>query len=276
MTHSARRPARSLLHVSGVALLFLTASCNKAEPKGQVIAVVNGEEITVGELNEEAKARGLSIANDARVRASVVQDLIERKLLVNKALQRQVDRSPEHLLAARRLNELLLVQELVAASTNPSDPPNSEIAAFIRTHPAAFDQRASIQVTQISFPPVSNEALKGALAGAPTLDAIQALLAQAHIAGKRSAQALDSATLPPGLAARLLSSGGKPVLVPEGDTVVAVEVTAITPRPIPPEQRVAAAKELIRQQRSGAAVQALLRDARAKAKVEYQQGFGPG
>ena len=84
----------------------LAAGCSKAEPDGQVIAIANGEEITLGELNEEARARGLPIVNNRVLRESVIRDLIDRKLLVQEALRKKLDRTPQHLLAIRRLNEM--------------------------------------------------------------------------------------------------------------------------------------------------------------------------
>src|SRR4051812_43089213 len=120
--------ARTLLIGSAATLAFVSASCNKAEPKGQVVAVANGEEITVAELNEEARSRGLSIGNDSAARGRVMRDLVDRKLLAQQAVRDKIDRSPEHLITARRLNELLLAQELVAARRGPADPTDAEVS----------------------------------------------------------------------------------------------------------------------------------------------------
>lgn len=265
------RFARSLLLGTSAALLLATSGCNKAEPKGQVIAVANGEEITVGELNEEARARGLSIGNDAAVRASAVQDLVNRKLLVQEARRREIDRTPEHLLAARRINELLLVRELVGSAASPVQPSDAEVSAFINAHPFAFDRRAMIRVAQIAAPP----SFRAALGAARTLDDVQALLAKARVAAQRSEEVWDTAQLPQNTVLQLLGSNGGLVMLPDQTRTLAVQVISVTPQPVPPEQRVSTAREWIMQQRSDVAIQGLVDQLRSKAHIQYQPGFTP-
>src|SRR3712207_2331146 len=106
-------------HFSGVkcfmiaAALMLFVGCDSGRVSGQVVAVVDGQEIAIPELNAEARARGLVIGNDRAVRDRVLQDLIDRKLLVKAALERKLDRTPDHLLAKRRSDELLLAGALL-------------------------------------------------------------------------------------------------------------------------------------------------------------------
>jgi peptidyl-prolyl cis-trans isomerase C len=274
-TSPYRPGGRYLLVGSAAALAFVAVSCNKPEPKGQVIAVANGEEITAAELNEEARARGLSIGNNAALRATVMRDLVDRKLLVQQALRDQVDRTPQHLLAARRLSELLLVQEMVAARRGSPDLSDAEVRDFIKAHPHAFDQRASIHVAQITpvrrLPPE----LQAGLSTAPTMEDAQRLLAAARIAAARSEHVWDSADLPEVTTERLLASNGEPTLVPAGRGLAVVQVLSVTPRPMPPEQRLSAARQWITQRRTNDALDGLITKVRSNARVEYQRGFEP-
>jgi peptidyl-prolyl cis-trans isomerase C len=268
--------ARTLLLGSAVALSFTAASCNKPEPKGQVIAVVNGEELTVAELNEEARARGISIGNDAAARARVVRDLVDRKLLVQQARRDEVDRNPEYLLKSRRLSELLLAQQLVDLRRGPPDPTNADILAFIKAHPHAFDQRVSIRTAQIMVPSKLPAKVQADLSTAGTLDQAQQLLNAAGISGARSEQVVDSANLPENTMQRLLSGAGDLLLLPAGEGMAIVQVVSMTPQPTPPDQRVSSAREWLKQHRTNDALEDLLEDARSKAQVRYQRGFEPG
>jgi EpsD family peptidyl-prolyl cis-trans isomerase len=270
MIHSVTN-ARRIFAGSAAAFLLLTASCNKAAPKGQVIAVANGEEITIGELNEEAKARGLSIGNDPAARASAVQDLVSRKLLAQEARRRQLDRRPDYLLAQRRLSELLLVRDLVGTSPGGGSPTDAEVAAFINANPFAFDRRAQLHVAQVAAP----GSFQNALGAAQSLDDVQALLAKAKVASQRSEQVLDSAQLPQNTVVRLLTSKGALVLLPQDGQVLALQLLSVTPQPVPPEQRLATAREWMTQRRSDSALQGLVDQLRSKAKIQYQPGFGP-
>ena len=255
----------------------LAAGCSKAEPDGQVIAIANGEEITLGELNEEARARGLPIVNNRVLRESVIRDLVDRKLLAQEALGKKLDRTPQHLLAIRRLNEMLLAQELIADAQNEAETPSDrEVAEFIRAHPRAFDQRILISVEQIGFPPISDATLGAALQAAPTLDGIDALLTRAGIARTRDITQWDSASLTEDMIDRLLAAGAERiVMLPQGDRMVAARVLSVTPRPVPEAQRPALAREWIARQRTGSTFQKLIQRARSSAKIDYQPDFDP-
>jgi peptidyl-prolyl cis-trans isomerase C len=267
--------ARTLLIGSAATLAFVSASCNKAEPKGQVVAVANGEEITVAELNEEARSRGLSIGNDSAARGRVMRDLVDRKLLAQQAVRDKIDRSPEHLITARRLNELLLAQELVAARRGPADPTDAEVSAFIKAHPHAFDQRVSIRVAQITVPTKLHAKVQADLSTATTLEQAQQLLTAAHISGARSEQVWDSANLPEVTTERLLPATGELLLLPTEQGMAIVQVLSVTPQPTPPDQRVSTARQWMTQHRTNDALDQLLAAARSKARVKYQQGFEP-
>jgi peptidyl-prolyl cis-trans isomerase C len=267
--------AKILLLGSAGALALITTSCNKPQPKGQVIAVVNGEEITVAELNEEAKGRGISIGNDAFARRKVAQDLVDRKLLAQLALHDKVDTNPEFLLSSRRLKELLLAQKLVDLRSGAADPTAADVVAFIKAHPHAFDQRVSLRTGQIIVATKLPAKVQADLSTASTLDQAQQLLTAAGISGARSEQVLDSANLPEATMARLLPASGDLLLLPAGEGMAIVQVLSVTPQPTAPGQRVSTARDWLRQHRTNDALEELLDAAKSKARVEYQKGFEP-
>ena len=253
------------------------AGCNKAEPDGQVIAIANGEEITLGELNEEARARGLPIANNRTLRDSVIRDLVDRKLLVQEALRQKLDRTPEHLLAMRRLNEMLLSQELITDAQNEAQIPSGpELAQFIKAHPRMFDQRVLISVDQIGFAPVADAKLERALAAATTLDQVEAMLSGGGIARTRDIAQWDSATLTDDLTARLVALGkDRILLLPQGDRMLAVRVVSVTPRPLPGSERAAAARDWIARQRTSGDLPAAAATSKVARQSRIPAGFRP-
>lgn len=107
--------------LAGTAGLLLSA-CHPAEPSGQVIADVDGVEITLAELNDEARARNLPIRTDRAQRDAALADLVTRKLLVRAARARGLDRTPEYVLGERRMREILLAQQIVVARIAESAP----------------------------------------------------------------------------------------------------------------------------------------------------------
>lgn len=126
----------------GIALLL--AGCSPAEPQGQVLAVVDGTDITRRDVQAEARASGLieSASADARLRAALVDRLVDRALLVKAAQARGLDRTPDYLAAVRRARALALVESLRADILSHVPVPSAAaIADHIARNPWRFARR---------------------------------------------------------------------------------------------------------------------------------------
>ena len=259
------------------AALVTLAACDHGPVSGQVVAVVDGEEITIPELNAEARARGLVIGNDRTLRNRVLQDLIDRKLLVKAALDRQLDRTPDHLLAKRRSDEMLLAGALVEAlgRRRPSLT-DKDIAQFIAAHPYAFDRRALLSVDRITVLGALAPNVGRAIANAPSLDAAQAVLTANRVASERRLEIWDSGTLSAEMAGQLLVPGKDQTILLElpGQSVLANVVESV-PQPTPAASRAQFARQLLTAQRSQQTLQTALQQAKSSAKVRYQPRFAP-
>jgi hypothetical protein len=132
--HSPLAAAR-LLRPAIIACFLLGAGCEQAGPRGQVVAVVNGEEITTAALNEEAKARNILDAARPAVRAALLQDLVDRKLLAQKAIEQKLDRSPRHLVAVEGMKEVLLAQDLLGWAGMSGAPHRADFCDISRPIP---------------------------------------------------------------------------------------------------------------------------------------------
>lgn len=264
--------------VVGMASTFLLiAGCHQGQPAGQVIASVNGEEITIPEMNTEARARGLTIGDNPQLRDRLLHDLIDRKLLVQLARQQRLDRTPEHLLSERRATEILLTQELLAARNRDQVPTPQELAAIIRSNPRAFDGRVGVEVDQILVSAPLSPGLRDQLNGAKSLDGVGSLLAASRMPFSRGLEIWDSAVLPAGTTDQLVAAQNQGVVllpVPEG--TIAAHVLSVIARPTPASQREQVARELLQSQRAQTLTKTLLEQARASATIRYQPDFGPG
>ncbi|GAC1576673.1 MAG: hypothetical protein NVS3B5_08350 [Sphingomicrobium sp.] len=131
-------------------LLLLLTACGPNEPHGQVIAVVNGVEITLAELNAEARARNLAIGSDRAQRDSAIADLINRKLLVQAAHERGLDQTPQFILAERRLREIFLAQQIVAERVADNVPAQQLHAKRTIAHIPAFGDHRTAKTGQLA------------------------------------------------------------------------------------------------------------------------------
>ncbi len=113
-------------------------------PEGQVLATVDGIEITRREVLAERRAMGLTDAadNDAE-RARVIDRLVERKLVARAAGDMLIDRDPDFQIEARRRREMLLAEsyrQRIAATLPP--PNDAMLAQWIAARPLSYRQRA--------------------------------------------------------------------------------------------------------------------------------------
>ena len=101
----------------------------KRSATGQVVAVVNGE-VSLSELNGELKNAPAGADKDA-IRAAALQTLVNRKLLVQQARDRGIDKDPEYLQQQRRVNDELMINMLGQQVTkNVPVPSASDIDRF--------------------------------------------------------------------------------------------------------------------------------------------------
>jgi multidrug efflux pump subunit AcrA (membrane-fusion protein) len=122
----------------------LLSACGDAVPKGQVLARVDGIEITRREVLAERRAMGLAdAADDDAGRARVIDRLVERKLVARAAGDMLIDRDPDFQIEARRQREMLLAEsyrQRIAATLPPPD--DAMLARWIAARPLSYRQRA--------------------------------------------------------------------------------------------------------------------------------------
>ena len=256
-----------------VPLLLALAACSEAVPQGQVIAVVDGTEVTLAELNEEGRSRGLDIANDRGNRDALLRELVERKLLVKQAEAREVDRSPDFLLAERRMREILLGQQLLAKAAREKGPvTDNQLRRFIAANPLAFGAREVVRVEAATLTPPPALPLRQALAQAPNRAAMQRLLAGAKVQAAFMAETWDSAAPPHGLAGW---PSGTTFLLERGGALVVGQVLARQPQPVPPDQQLPVARAMVERQRAEQALATIVDAARETAEISYQPDYAP-
>lgn len=261
----------------------LTLSACKREATGQVVAVVNGQEISLSELNAELRASGIQPnpnATDAEqkaIRAAALQRLIDRKLLVQQAKDRGLDKDPEYLQQQIRANDGLLVQMLgKQVTSNLAIPSQSEIDKFIADNPSMFGARTIYSLDQVVFAAPADRSKLKPLEADHTLDAVKSTLTNAGVSFNQGKNALDSARVPPQVLRQILAlPPGEPFVLGDNGQVVISVITGKQAVPLDAKASRALATEALRRQETGDAAQKQVKQARSSAKIEYQPGFAP-
>lgn len=269
--------ARPRLFVALLIAALSLSACQK-EATGQVAAVVNGEEITLQEINAELGQTQIPEGVDKQeVQRAALQRIIERRLLAQAARKEGIDESPEFLIRRRQLEDALLVQLLgQQAGRTTSVPDEAAINSFMEDNPAIFAGRTIFAVDRIQFPvPADPERLR-ALENDHSMEAVANRLRQMGIEFTRDSAQMDSAQLGQDRLNRILAlPDGEPFVIPENGIVTVAVITGSTPQPAGEAQARPAAVQLMRNQALSEAIRQRLDTERASAEIEYQDGFAP-
>jgi EpsD family peptidyl-prolyl cis-trans isomerase len=270
------RKVKPLFAVSAVALLLLNGCQRKAE--GQTVAVVNGDEITIPELNfalEQAKIP--DNADKQAVRSQLLEKLIDRRLIAQQAREEDIDKSPEFINRQRQATEELLISMLASRRTKAQPlPSDRDVTAFMTSNPQMFAKRETWTVDQVYFPLPKSPQFSGEINNTKSMDEIIAVLQKYKLKFGRRTTKLDTALIPPPIY-KLIEGmqDAEPFVIPSGDRAVASFILSREANPLTGDGAKPIALAAIRKNQTEKSLEDTLKSLRSSAKIEYQPGFAP-
>ncbi len=253
-----------------VALTFGSSGCKPVGPAGEVVAIVNGREITNQDLLAEARATG----NTRQGSQSLLQEVIARELLAQSAHDQKLDAYPGYPSDLVRLQQSFLAEKALGKVLQPiASPTPAAIAAFEAAHPYSFSRRAKAQVDVVRFE--TSDDLKS-LEGASDLAAVMSRLKALNTPFDHKTQALDTAQLSDALAAQVVAAPlGRMQFIRQGNAVLAIVVAARDPTAPPVEQQGSMASGMMVKAAAQNQLATEVAKLRAHAKIVYQRGYAP-
>ncbi|MBA4094827.1 MAG: peptidyl-prolyl cis-trans isomerase, EpsD family [Candidatus Accumulibacter sp.] len=232
---------RRLLSAAALVLCAATlAGCNKDEaPKeskpGQALASVNGEEITVLQLNEELQRLGVSAQQQQVAGKQVLQALIDRELLEGEAAKEKLDRDPKVMQAIERARSLIIAQAYMQKRLGePVRPSQAEIEDYFNKNPQFFSNRKQFAMNELII--AANDLtpeVRAAADKARSLEEVAVFLDARNIKYGRAQVTRSTADLNPQLSARLLSMPkGQLFAVKEGDRAMLISIAEVRDAPV--------------------------------------------
>jgi EpsD family peptidyl-prolyl cis-trans isomerase len=268
---SGSRPALTL----GCAALMLAmlAGCGEKEKKpGQALASVNGDEITVMQLNEELARSGVQAGQQDVASKRLLEGLIDRQLLVAEAAKEKLDRDPKVVQAIERARALIIAQAYLQKKVGtPAKPGANEVSDYFTQNPMFFANRKQLNMRQIVLPTAAlDDKVKAVIDGAKTLDEVAAWLESNHIKFGRNQVSRSSAELPPELTSKLLAmKPGQLFIVREGERSLLISISDIKDAPVTLEQATPQIEQFLINRNGKNVADAELKRLRAAAKIEY-------
>jgi peptidyl-prolyl cis-trans isomerase C len=268
----AAGPARGLLVTVGAAALLV--GCH-SKPGGQVVATVNGDEVTLTELNAELGNMNAQGVDKSTLQKAALERIVERKLLAGAARTDGIDQSPEFIVKRKQLEDALLVQMLAQKIAGGiKAPTTADLDKFIADNSNMFAGRVIYTVDQLQFEEPKRDDYKKLMADAHSMDAVVAALDKLGIKYQRQNAQVDSAMVPPQMLQQISKlPAGEPFLVPAQGKITVSVITGTKPAPLTTEVARPLAVNAVRNNQLGKSLQQRLTTERGKAQIQYQPGF---
>jgi len=258
-------------------LVLLTAvslsACGGKEKKpGQALASVNGEEITVLQLNEELQRANVQAAQQEVASKQLLESLIDRQLLLNEAVKEKVDRDPKVVQAVERAKALIIAQAYMQKRIGTiTRPTKAEVEDYYNKNPQFFSQRKQFDMRELVIASADmNDQLKAAMDAAKSLDDVAAWLDNNKVKYARTQLSRTSADLAPELSAKLLAMPkGQLFIIREGDRTLLISLADIRDNPASLAQAAPQIEQFLFNKKTKDSADAELKRLRATAKIDY-------
>jgi len=268
--------------ICGVLMVFsaaiLSACGSKDKHAGQTLVRVNGQDITVLQLNNELQRVNVPLGKQEAASKELLESMINRQLLVDAAKLNKIDRTPEVMQDIERSKMQIIAQAYLNSITSKVDKPsNAEINNYYLTHPEFFSKRKEFVLTQLIIPNKSfSDELKLFIDSAKTPEDVEEWMQKHGVQYIRRRAIRSSTDLPPEIVAKLLDLvKGQLFIVREGDSRVLNEIADIKDSPITQMNAAPMIENFLINKKIKELTEAELANLRSRAKIEYLNASAP-
>lgn len=262
------KPRRVLIRLApALVLSTVLGGCGDKVPSGQVVALVDGEEVTRRDLAVEPAGSQTTGGSDPAI---LLNGVIDRKLAAAEARRLKLDRTPDYVAQARRVEEVMLSRTLFTQwAEQLTEPTPKAVADYIAHNPQRFADRTLFLTDRIQTSAAAGD--RQGLAPLQTSDAVAQYLSSRSQPFERGQDVLDSASLAPALFNQLNTlSKGYPLVIPEGDKLVILSVLEARKAPLAKAEQAVTAATALKQD----SIRKKLAALRKTSKIAYQAGYG--
>lgn len=272
------RAVGALVMVVGVLALAGCGGSDDAKPATQVAARVNSDEISVHQINNVlARTPNLKPEQVDMASSRVLERLIDQELLVQRAIDKKLDRNPQVMQAIEAARREILSRSYMEQFAATAEPPQPDaIKAFYDENPGLFAQRRiyTLQELNITIAADRVEALRAAVSAAGNLNDVVTWLRDNNLpfqagGGVRAAEQLPLEALPRFAAMK----DGQIGLVQTPQGVLVIYLAASRPQPLDLAAATPFIERFLLNRRKADMARDELKRLRDVAQIEYMGKF---
>lgn len=259
-----------------LALVLTLGGCGKdGEPKAtQVAARVNGDEITVHQINNSlAKLGNLNAEQSKEAAKQILKSLVDQQLVVARAIEDKVDRDPKVVQALEENRRQILANAYIERiAQGVAQPTDVEIKDYYAKNPALFSERRvyKFQELAIQTTPENAAAIQAKLAEMKNPGEFVAWLKAQNIPARGGQSVKTAEQLPMELLPRLHAMKPGQFMVMNGTNRITLLFLAdAQSQPIAEERAKPLIATYLVNSKKREIAAAELKKLREKAKIEY-------
>lgn len=255
-----------------LAVAALTACGNKEKKTGQALVRVNGEEITMLQINDELVRAAGNAEEPAATTRQLLETLIDRHLITIEAVRNKFDRTPEVMQAINRAKSEILAQAyLESIAAKVTRPTQVEINEYFQKHPEYFTQRKQFDLQQLVISTGDlNDELKLIIDSAKSLDSVAAWLDSHNVRYARNQLSRNSIDLPEQIVPKLKEmQKGQLFIVNKGENSLLNAITDVKDSPVTVAIAAPQIEQYLVNKKSREMADAEIAHLRSLAKIEY-------
>jgi EpsD family peptidyl-prolyl cis-trans isomerase len=254
--------------------LILLGGCNEEKKAAtQVAAKVNGDEITVSEVNNVlGRLNGVTADTAPAAKQEILNKLIDQQLAVQQAIDKKLDRNPAVMQAIEAAKHEILarayMEQVAAANAKPTE---DDARKFYLDHPALFAQRRLYNLQELAVAADAGQAdeIKQWVTAGKSMTDIATALKAKNIQFRANAGPSAAEQLPLELLPEFQAMKDGDTKVMQGPkALMVVHLLESKSQPVDEATALPRIQQFLANQRNTEAVMAEMKSLRDKAKIE--------
>lgn len=271
-TFTPRKRALCAALIIVAAALSACGDKAKQQKPGQALVSVNGEEVTVLQLNEELQRANVPAPQQDAASKQLLQALIDRQLLQEAAAKENLDRDPKVMQAIDRARALIIAQAYLQKRIGSAAKPTpAEVEDYFNKHPEFFSNRKQFGLNELVIAAGDlTPDVRGAVDTSKTLEELAVWLDAHKIKFGRTEVTRSTADLPPQMSSKLLGTPkGQLFIVKDGPRAMFIAVTEVKDAPVTLPVASSQIEQFLMNQKNKELAANELQRLRGAAKIEY-------
>jgi peptidyl-prolyl cis-trans isomerase C len=253
-------------------VIGVSACGDKENMAGQALVRVNGDEITILQLNDEIKRAGMKTDMQDAEKKHLLESLIDRQLLTEEGSRINIDRTPEVLQTIERAKSQIISDAYLDFIVSKIAPPTEEeIDEYFQAHPEYFAQRKQFDMDQIIMATKDlDDEFKKFINSSKSLNEVAAWLDKHHVRYARGQLSRSSTDLPEPVITKLREMKKDQIfIINQGDNSLLSAIANVKDSPVTAQDAAPQIKQYLINKKSKQAADAEVARLRSLAKIEY-------